>query len=108
LFGFHCAYLFLRTGSIFPSISSHIFCNIMGLPQLPYSLNRFPRRRPGGSLSYFLHVFNTSTNFVSPAVIVALYLVGIAGYIFTMKHWTLNPLSLYWKDQMNAPGAATY
>ncbi|KIP05933.1 hypothetical protein PHLGIDRAFT_59425, partial [Phlebiopsis gigantea 11061_1 CR5-6] len=32
LFGFHCAFLFLRTGSIVPPIASHVFCNIMGLP----------------------------------------------------------------------------
>ncbi|KAF8875282.1 hypothetical protein BD779DRAFT_1563720, partial [Infundibulicybe gibba] len=32
LFGIHASFLFLRTGSILPAVSSHVFCNIMGLP----------------------------------------------------------------------------
>ncbi|ETW83755.1 hypothetical protein HETIRDRAFT_240649, partial [Heterobasidion irregulare TC 32-1] len=32
LFGFHCAFLFLRTNSVFPPIAAHVFCNLMGVP----------------------------------------------------------------------------
>lgn len=49
LFGFHCAYLFLRTGSLLPPITAHIFCNIMGLPQYGEHIVRFPRHRRGQS-----------------------------------------------------------
>ena len=51
LFGFHCAYLFLRTGSLLPPTASHVFCNIMGLPQLGAHLENFPRRRLGEFVS---------------------------------------------------------
>ncbi len=45
LFGFHTAFLFLCTNSMLSSISAHIFCNIMGLPQLQAELRWYPRRR---------------------------------------------------------------
>ncbi|KAH9836274.1 uncharacterized protein C8Q71DRAFT_907882 [Rhodofomes roseus] len=76
LFGFHTAFLFLRTGSLIPPITAHIFCNIMGLPQLGTQLTMFPHRRR--------------------AIKVA-YLLGIAGYIYAMNRWTLAPESLYWR-----------
>lgn len=47
LFGFHCAYLFLRTGSLLPPTVSHIFCNVMGLPQYGLHVRSFPKRRLG-------------------------------------------------------------
>ncbi|KAG5642986.1 hypothetical protein DXG03_001802 [Asterophora parasitica] len=47
LFGFHCSYLFLRTGSIYPPITAHIFCNIMGLPGFIGDVKDFPSRRIG-------------------------------------------------------------
>ncbi|KAJ3515823.1 hypothetical protein NLJ89_g1510 [Agrocybe chaxingu] len=47
LFGFHVAYIFLRTGSLLPSISGHVFCNMMGLPEIAYELRRYPKRRKG-------------------------------------------------------------
>ena len=49
LFGFHCAFLFLRTGSLLPPIFSHIFCNVMGFPQYGLHMRMFPRRRRGES-----------------------------------------------------------
>ncbi|KAI0718126.1 hypothetical protein C8Q72DRAFT_151589 [Fomitopsis betulina] len=76
LFGFHCAYLFLRTGSLLPPITAHIFCNIMGLPQYGEHIVRFPRHRR--------------------AIKVA-YLLGIVGYVYTMSAWTLTLDSLYWR-----------
>ena len=47
LFGFHCAYLFLRTGSLLPPTVSHVFCNIMGLPQYGTHMETFPKWRRG-------------------------------------------------------------
>ncbi|KAI0641398.1 CAAX protease self-immunity-domain-containing protein [Trametes meyenii] len=75
LFGFHCAYLFLRTGSLLPPTVSHIFCNIMGLPQYSLHLRMFPARRRLVQLAYLL---------------------GIAGYIYTMRRWTRADDSLFW------------
>lgn len=67
LFGFHSAFLLLRTGSLLPSISAHIFCNFMGFPQLQEELQQYPRRR---------------------RQIVLTYLAGIALYIYGMGTWT--------------------
>ncbi|KZT39280.1 Abi-domain-containing protein [Sistotremastrum suecicum HHB10207 ss-3] len=38
LFGWYSCYLFIRTGSVWPSISAHIFCNTLGLPQLCWDM----------------------------------------------------------------------
>ncbi|KIY71377.1 Abi-domain-containing protein [Cylindrobasidium torrendii FP15055 ss-10] len=75
LFGFHCSYLFLRTGSIYPSLTAHVFCNIMGLPMPTSEARAFPRRK---------------------SFIFAVYILGILGYIFTITRWTQNDNSLYW------------
>ncbi|KAL6302709.1 hypothetical protein BKA93DRAFT_736379 [Sparassis latifolia] len=75
MFGFHCAFLFLRTGSLIPPIVSHIFCNIMGIPQYGLHITHFPRRR-------------TAIKFA--------YILGIAGYVYAMCNWTLADDSLYW------------
>ncbi|KAI0330714.1 Abi-domain-containing protein [Cubamyces sp. BRFM 1775] len=79
LFGFHCAYLFLRTGSLLPPTVSHVFCNIMGFPQYSYHVWTFPKRR---------------------RLIQLAYLLGIVGYIYTMRWWTQADDSLFWP----APG----
>jgi len=79
LFGYHCAFLFLRTGSVYPPLFSHMFCNFMGLPQIIYELQVFRHRR--GS-------------------IVFMYSLGIVGYIYTMRNWTLDTDSLYWQDHL--------
>ncbi|KAI0659924.1 CAAX protease self-immunity-domain-containing protein [Cubamyces menziesii] len=79
LFGFHCAYLFLRTGSLLPPIVSHVFCNIMGFPQYSYHVWMFPTRRRHIQMAYLL---------------------GIVGYIYTMRWWTQADDSLFWP----APG----
>lgn len=52
LFGYHCAFLFLRTGSLYPPLFSHMFCNFMGLPQIVYELQVFPRRRASERLHF--------------------------------------------------------
>ncbi|KAI0048073.1 Abi-domain-containing protein [Auriscalpium vulgare] len=74
LFGFHCAFLFLRSGSVFPPIAAHIFCNIMGVPQLGEELRWYPYRR---------------------TQIVLMYVGGIIAYVFTMSRWTLGESSLF-------------
>ncbi|CAA7266053.1 unnamed protein product [Cyclocybe aegerita] len=75
LFGFHVAYIFLRTGSLLPSISGHVFCNLMGLPEIAYELRRYPKRRK---------------------VIITMYLLGIAGYIYVLPRWTQTEANFYW------------
>lgn len=52
LFGFYASYLFLRTGSILPPITAHIFCNIMGIPMIGYELSRHSKYRHRESLSF--------------------------------------------------------
>ncbi|KAI0337417.1 hypothetical protein BDW22DRAFT_1364191 [Trametopsis cervina] len=75
LFGFHCAYLFLRTGSLLPPVASHIFCNIMGLPGFGSDVAQYPHRR---------------------TAIIAMYIIGIVGYIYTLRSWTTGDRGLYW------------
>ncbi|GJE85418.1 CPBP family intramembrane metalloprotease [Phanerochaete sordida] len=75
LFGFHCAFLFLRTGSLLPPMASHVFCNIMGLPDVSDAIARFPRRK--------LHI-------------IAAHLLGILGYIYVLRSWTAGIHGVYW------------
>ncbi|KAH9848746.1 hypothetical protein C2E23DRAFT_937423 [Lenzites betulinus] len=82
LFGFHCAYLFLRTGSLLPPTISHIACNILGLPQYALHLRIFPTRR---------------------RIIQLAYVLGILGYGYTMRHWTRADDSLFWPAPGQAP-----
>ncbi|KAK0202160.1 hypothetical protein DFS33DRAFT_1444023 [Desarmillaria ectypa] len=77
LFGFHCSYLFLRTGSIWPSITAHVFCNIMGVPGLQQELRHFPSKT-------FL--------------IIVVYILGIIGYILTLGAWSSTKGSIYWSQ----------
>ena len=45
IFGMLASFLFLRTGSILPPFSAHVFCNIMGLPDPVYEVQRHPRKK---------------------------------------------------------------
>ena len=57
LFGFHCAFLFLRTGSLLSPTVSHIFCNVMGFPQYTLHVRMFPKRRRGELLHpHHIHI----------------------------------------------------
>ncbi|KAH9977809.1 hypothetical protein BGW80DRAFT_1284313 [Lactifluus volemus] len=67
LFGFHSAFLFIRTKSLLPSVSAHIFCNIMGVPQLQAELRMYPHHR---------------------RQIAFAYVAGIVLYIYGMFSWT--------------------
>jgi len=75
LFGAHCVFLLLRSGSILPPLTSHIFCNIMDVPRYSVHVAHFPQRRTAIKLAYFL---------------------GILGYVYTLTAWTLAKDSLYW------------
>ncbi|KAI0065973.1 Abi-domain-containing protein [Artomyces pyxidatus] len=75
LFGFHCAYLFLRSSSVFPPMIAHTFCNFMGVPQLQEELKWYPSHR---------------------RYIQAMYMGGIVAYICTMYSWTLADNSFFW------------
>lgn len=75
LFGFHCAFLFLRTGSVFPPIAAHVFCNLMGVPHYSSEIQWHPERRQQIRATYFM---------------------GIVAYILTMRYWTLVDDSLFW------------
>ncbi|KAG7445568.1 Abi-domain-containing protein [Guyanagaster necrorhizus] len=77
LFGFHCSYLFLRTGSIWPPITAHVFCNIMGVPGLQQELRHFPSKT-------FL--------------ILMAYVLGVIGYISTLGVWSATENSIYWSQ----------
>ncbi|SRR6266404_1300900 len=87
LFGFHSSFLLLRTRSLLPSISAHIFCNFMGFPQLQEELQRYSsrrRRKPNPALVLCFKLIHTD------AEIVFAYFIGIALYIYGMRTWMLT------------------
>lgn len=86
LFGFHCSYLFLRTGSVIPPILSHVFCNLMGFPDIAGPMAHFPRQRYRQSIIFVL--YRLCALIESSSVIVLLYIAGIIGYIYTITRWT--------------------
>nr|GAT47093.1 predicted protein [Mycena chlorophos] len=67
LFGAHASWLFLRSGSIVPPLVAHVFCNIMGVPQLGAEVQQMPQ-------------YKTS--------IYAAYLLGIGAFGWTIRSWT--------------------
>jgi len=77
LFGFHSAFLFLRTGSIYPPLISHAFCNFMGLPGLTSEMRAFPQKK---------------------LRLIMAYVLGVVGYVYTLRNWTLADDSLYWQN----------
>ncbi|KAJ7447096.1 hypothetical protein B0H11DRAFT_2083298 [Mycena galericulata] len=79
LFGAHASFLFLRTSSLIPPLTAHIFCNIMGVPQMGAEMRSFPARKN--------------------AMITA-YILGIVLFFGTLMQWTASPAgkeSLYWR-----------
>ncbi|KAL1409611.1 CAAX prenyl protease [Vanrija albida] len=64
LFGWFASYAYLRSGSVYPSIVSHIFCNLMGLPAPSATIQDHPKKKKS---------------------IIAAYLVGIAGFIYGIR-----------------------
>jgi prenyl protein peptidase len=45
LFGAHCAFVFLRGGSVWPTVTAHMWCNFMGIPQIADEVRRFANRK---------------------------------------------------------------
>ena len=70
LFGAMTAYVFLRTGSLWPCIGMHMFCNAMGFPDFGFTDARHP-------------------NYRHRAVVIGAYLLGIFAYFATM--YVLTP-----------------
>ncbi|KDQ59849.1 hypothetical protein JAAARDRAFT_56792 [Jaapia argillacea MUCL 33604] len=75
LFGIHCSYLFLRSSSLYPSILAHVFCNLMGVPQLGAEVRKFPTKKTH---------------------IISAYILGIILYVYTMRAWTKVDGGMYW------------
>ncbi|KAI6123947.1 hypothetical protein EV401DRAFT_2056027 [Pisolithus croceorrhizus] len=75
VFGFYCSYLFLRTGSVFPPIAAHVFCNVMGVPQPGYDIGQRPDRK---------------------LAIILAYLSGIVAFAYVLPRWTYTKDSLFW------------
>lgn len=69
VFGFYCSYLFLRTGSVFAPITAHVFCNIMGVPQLGYDISQRPDRKLGSSGT----IFSLTTPIITLRAIISHY-----------------------------------
>lgn len=42
VFGIYSSYLYLRTGSLLAAVSSHMFCNYMGFPEVSDLVGSFP------------------------------------------------------------------
>jgi len=58
IFGCYTSYLFLRTSSIYPPISAHMFCNTMRFPAIGHEMRMFPRqskRTPSFLYDAFAH-----------------------------------------------------
>ncbi|KDE08329.1 hypothetical protein MVLG_01370 [Microbotryum lychnidis-dioicae p1A1 Lamole] len=78
LFGWYAAFLFVRTGSILPSILVHTFCNWWGLPPIVDALRVYPEKK---------------------IPILASYVLGIATFSYGLFRWTEPRLfggSWYW------------
>ncbi|KIM36558.1 hypothetical protein M413DRAFT_449099 [Hebeloma cylindrosporum] len=78
LFGFLVSYLFLRTGSILVPITAHMWCNVMGLPEIGYELKRFRKYR---------------------IAIITTYLTGIAAFTYLLGRWTETEGNFYWPSE---------
>ncbi|KAH7097561.1 hypothetical protein BKA62DRAFT_643212 [Auriculariales sp. MPI-PUGE-AT-0066] len=53
LFGIFCTFLLLRTGSVLAPLTSHVFCNIMGLPSPGWAAQKHPNLK---ALIWLAHV----------------------------------------------------
>ncbi|GHJ90331.1 hypothetical protein NliqN6_6733 [Naganishia liquefaciens] len=52
LFGWFAAHLFVKTGSIWPPMLAHVFCNMMGFPNPGYAMQQFPEKSGRIALTY--------------------------------------------------------
>ncbi|KAH8112766.1 hypothetical protein DFH11DRAFT_1603784 [Phellopilus nigrolimitatus] len=77
VFGWLCSFLFIRTGSVSVPIIAHMFCNIMGFPDLTWELKEHPSRKLSIIFAYFS---------------------GVALFCYTLSPWSFNPDSFYWQS----------
>ncbi|EEB92837.1 hypothetical protein MPER_08591, partial [Moniliophthora perniciosa FA553] len=80
LFGAFCTFIFLRTASLAPVINAHIFCNVMGVPDVAGDLDIGAQNR-------------------RKFVVIAAYVTGAVGFGFAMNRWTNTSAekSFLWK-----------
>ncbi|WWC66998.1 uncharacterized protein I206_100905 [Kwoniella pini CBS 10737] len=64
LFGWFASYIYLKTGSVIPSLTSHIFCNVMGIYLPTLAVARHPKRK--------IQIWTS-------------YLAGIAGFVWGLS-----------------------
>lgn len=74
-----------------------MFCNFMGLPQIGYELQVFPHRKTSGCF-HFSELDAVTEGFYTGIIFV--YILGVLGYAYTMRNWTLDADSLYWQDRL--------
>lgn len=96
LFGWFASFLYLRTGSIYPSVLVHSFCNWGGLPRLwgrPHRKAEFAptpivvMRKDDGKIPRL----KTESPDVGNACVVAYYVLLVAGaYAFYVGFWPLT------------------
>ncbi|KAF7336111.1 putative CAAX prenyl protease 2 [Mycena venus] len=60
----------------YPPLTAHVFCNIMGVPQMHGEMQRFPAQAQN---------------------IIGFYITGIILFFLTLEAWTESPVSLYWR-----------
>ncbi|ORX59634.1 Abi-domain-containing protein [Hesseltinella vesiculosa] len=75
LFGWYASFLFLRTGSIWPCVLSHMFCNAMGFPDV----SDVPQR-----------------SVLQQRVIWSSFAAGIVVFICQLYPWSFVATSQYW------------
>ncbi|EWM27369.1 caax prenyl protease 2 [Nannochloropsis gaditana] len=96
IFGWHAAFLFLRTGSLLPCVLTHSFCNLMGLPNLAFLLPP-PSLLPPPPSSFILHAHRGK--------ILGVYALGIGLFAILLypcsdPQWYYReegPRPLYWR-----------
>ncbi|KZO94259.1 Abi-domain-containing protein, partial [Calocera viscosa TUFC12733] len=67
LFGAFASFLTVRTNSVLPALASHIFCNFMGLPSIPFEHETHPKTK------YLVY---------------AVHLAGIVAFGYLLYPWT--------------------
>lgn len=88
IFGVIASYLFMRTGSIFSPIVSHIFCNFMGLPNTGFYV------KPSGNQG-FANPY--SALYPYRWILTFIYIAGLAAFSILLFPMTerLNYITLY-------------